>query len=77
VFGLDFLVDQDGEAWLLEINAFPDFKQTGGDLKEIVEGFWRGVMKVAVGPFFGVQGMVKGEEDEDMVLVREIDLGRR
>ncbi|KAL7925244.1 tubulin-tyrosine ligase family domain-containing protein [Trichoderma austrokoningii] len=73
VFGLDFLVDEHGEAWLLEINAFPDFKQTGGDLKEIVEGFWRGVMKVAVGPFFGVGG----GEDGDMVLVREVDLGRR
>ncbi|GFP57951.1 probable tubulin-tyrosine ligase PBY1 [Trichoderma asperellum] len=77
VFGLDFLVDADGEAWLLEINAFPDFKQTGGDLKEIVEGFWRGVVKFAVGPFFGVDGMAKGDEDEDMVLVRKVDLGRR
>ncbi|KAM0487019.1 hypothetical protein ACHAPX_000286 [Trichoderma viride] len=76
VFGLDFMVDEDGEAWLLEVNAFPDFKQTGGDLKEIVEGFWRVVVKAAVGPFFGVQGM-RGEEDGDMVLVREIDLGRR
>lgn len=78
VFGLDYMVDEDGEAWLLEVNAFPDFKQTGGDLKEIVEGFWRGVVKVAVGPFFGVQGMMGGSgEDGDMVLVREVDLGRR
>ncbi|KAJ4381941.1 hypothetical protein N0V85_008641, partial [Neurospora sp. IMI 360204] len=33
VYGLDFLVDADSEgkntAWLLEVNAFPDFKQTG------------------------------------------------
>ncbi|KAL7786798.1 survival protein sure-like phosphatase/nucleotidase [Trichoderma afarasin] len=78
VFGLDFLVDEKGEAWLLEINAFPDFKQTGGDLREIVEGFWRGVVRVAVGPFFGVEGVVKGEkEGGDMVAVRKIDLGRR
>ncbi|UKZ53924.1 hypothetical protein TrVGV298_007726 [Trichoderma virens] len=77
VFGLDFLVDDKGEAWLLEINAFPDFKQTGGDLREIVEGFWRGVVKVAVGPFFGVEGVLKGEEEGDMVSVRKIDLGRR
>ncbi|KAL7928531.1 survival protein sure-like phosphatase/nucleotidase [Trichoderma chlorosporum] len=77
VFGLDFLVDDGGEAWLLEINAFPDFKQTGGDLKEIVEGFWRGVAKVAVGPFFGVEGELRSEEVADMVSVRKIDLGRR
>ncbi|KAG4429487.1 hypothetical protein IFR05_015025, partial [Cadophora sp. M221] len=29
VFGLDFLVDEKGTAWLLECNAFPDFRQTG------------------------------------------------
>ncbi|KAH6608561.1 hypothetical protein Trco_001907, partial [Trichoderma cornu-damae] len=68
VFGLDYLVDEEGTAWLLEINAFPDFKQTGGDLKEIVEGFWRGVVRVAVGPFFGIDGASVGEAEEgDMV----------
>lgn len=73
VFGLDYLVDEAGTAWLLEVNAFPDFKQTGGDLRGIVEGFWRGVVRRAVGPFFGLDA---GEE-EDMVLVRRVDLGRR
>ncbi|KAH6616978.1 survival protein sure-like phosphatase/nucleotidase, partial [Chaetomium tenue] len=29
VYGLDFLADASGTAWLLEVNAFPDFKQTG------------------------------------------------
>ncbi|EGR51155.1 uncharacterized protein TRIREDRAFT_120402 [Trichoderma reesei QM6a] len=77
VFGLDFLVDADGEAWLLEVNAFPDFKQTGGDLRGIVEGFWRGVVGVAVGGFFGVDGVKREEEDGDMVSVRRVDLGRR
>ncbi|KAK6407552.1 hypothetical protein LTR95_018529, partial [Oleoguttula sp. CCFEE 5521] len=27
IFGLDFLVDAEGTAWLLEVNAFPDFGQ--------------------------------------------------
>ncbi|KAK4103331.1 sure-like protein [Parathielavia hyrcaniae] len=31
-YGLDFLVDARGTAWLLEVNAFPDFKQTGEGL---------------------------------------------
>jgi hypothetical protein len=74
VFGLDFLVDAAGTPWLLEVNAFPDFKQTGGDLSEIVEGFWRAVMKRGVARFFGVE--VEDREDA-MVAVREIDLGRR
>jgi hypothetical protein len=77
VFGLDYMVDEEGAAWLLEVNAFPDFKQTGGDLKEVVEGFWRGVVKFAVAPFFGVEGVSSSQEDEDMVPVRKVDLGRR
>lgn len=76
VFGLDFLVDASGDAWLLEVNAFPDFKQTGGDLQEIVAGFWEGVLRSAVAPFFDLEeSLVKGGEDE-MILVRQVDLGR-
>ncbi|KAF5634331.1 tubulin-tyrosine ligase [Fusarium sp. NRRL 25303] len=78
VYGLDFLVDAQGTAWLLEINAFPDFKQTGGDLKEIVSGFWKGVLRHGVAPFFGVEHSIKDQEGaEDMVPVRKVDLGRR
>jgi hypothetical protein len=78
VYGLDFLVDAQGTAWLLEINAFPDFKQTGGDLKEIVSGFWKGVLRHGVAPFFGVENSIKDQEGaEDMVPVRKVDLGRR
>lgn len=77
VFGLDFMVDEAGETWLLEVNAFPDFKQTGGDLMGIVEGFWRGVMREGVARFFGVDADRGEGEDGDMVLVREVDLGRR
>lgn len=77
VFGLDFMVDAEDGVWLLEVNAFPDFKQTGGDLKEIVRGFWEGVMRCAVVPFFGVEEEVKnGGGDTGMVLAREVDLGR-
>lgn len=76
VFGLDFMVDAAGAAWLLEVNAFPDFKQTGGDLREIVEGFWRGVVREGVMPFFGV-GQGDAEGDGDMVKIKDIDLGRR
>ncbi|KHN99120.1 tubulin-tyrosine ligase [Metarhizium album ARSEF 1941] len=76
VFGLDFLVDEAGTTWLLEVNAFPDFKQTGEDLSEIVEGFWRGVMRVSVAKFLGVDA-AQCEDEGDMALVRDVDLGRR
>lgn len=80
VFGLDFLVDAGGTAWLLEVNAFPDFKQTGEGLTGVVSGFWEGVVRTAVVPWVmgGEGGAAGGEEGkEDMVLVREVDLGRR
>jgi tubulin---tyrosine ligase len=75
VFGLDFLVDAQGSAWLLEVNAFPDFKQTGAELRDVVAEFWAGVLRLAVGPFIGLR------EDEsplcgEMVLVRDFDLRR-
>ncbi|KAJ2008793.1 tubulin--tyrosine ligase [Coemansia thaxteri] len=38
-FGFDFLLDENCSAYMLEANAYPDFKQTGDNLKSIVEGF--------------------------------------
>jgi tubulin--tyrosine ligase len=82
VFGLDFLVDVQGTAWLLEVNAFPDFRQTGEELKGLVGGLWEGVVREVVVRFFGVkEEKQKGDgvktEGGDMVLVRALDLGRR
>ncbi|KAI1494955.1 5'/3'-nucleotidase sure [Biscogniauxia mediterranea] len=66
-FGLDFLVDAAGTAWLLEVNAFPDFRQTGDDpdLRALVAGFWEEVLGVAVGGFFGVGGEGVGEGERE------------
>ena len=80
VFGLDFMVsvEADGElrSWLLEVNAFPDFRQTGDELKGLVEGLWGGVVEVGVGSFF--DGEREGEgEGSQMVKVLDVDLGRR
>jgi hypothetical protein len=64
VFGLDFLVDAAGTAWLLEVNAFPDFKQTGGELQSLVAVFWKEALRLAVGTFFGACAG-KGDEEEE------------
>lgn len=75
LFGVDFLVDASGNAWLLEMNAFPDFAQTGEDLKELVVGrLFEEVVDVAVKPFFGL-GETGGTGD--LKLVADLDLGRR
>ncbi|KAF2863789.1 tubulin-tyrosine ligase, partial [Piedraia hortae CBS 480.64] len=54
IFGVDFLVDADGRVWLLEVNAFPDFRQSGEEAKWVVEGLLGGVVDVGVRPFFGL-----------------------
>ena len=78
IFGLDFMVSVEpgtGElrTWLLEVNAFPDFRQTGGELKDVVGGLFEGVVGVGVQGMFGVDAGGEGE----MVKVLDIDLGRR
>ncbi|KAK3709806.1 hypothetical protein LTR37_010634 [Vermiconidia calcicola] len=75
IFGLDFLVDAEGKAWLLEVNAFPDFRQTGDELQGLIGEFVEGVVDVAVAPFFG--GSKTDGKRDDMVEVLDIDLGRR
>ncbi|PHH89400.1 hypothetical protein CDD83_6137 [Cordyceps sp. RAO-2017] len=79
VLGLDFLLDAHGTAYLLEANAFPDFAQTGPgpDAAALVGGFWRGVVRRAVLPFFFGADDDDDDDDDDMLLVRRIDLGRR
>lgn len=76
VFGVDFMLDAQGTAWLLEVNAFPDFRQTGEELGGVIQGLWEEAVDVAVKPFFGL-----GEEGRDgterMRKVLDIDLGRR
>ncbi|KAI6873204.1 hypothetical protein KC343_g14123 [Hortaea werneckii] len=82
LFGVDFLVDGDeGKAWLMEINAFPDFAQTGTELKEdLVGGLFEEVVDLAVRPFFLGEGVSEEEEKGDrggrMVKCLDVDLGR-
>jgi hypothetical protein len=74
VFGLDYLVDAAGRAWLLEVNAFPDFRQTGDGLKDVIGGLFEEVVNVAVRPFF------LGDEPAQsarLVKVLDIDTGHR
>jgi tubulin--tyrosine ligase len=79
IFGLDFMVgvEPDGtlNTYLLEVNAFPDFRQTGDEFSGMVEGLFGGVVDRAVGGFFGVDAEDGGEGE--MVKVLDVDLGRR
>lgn len=75
IYGLDFLVDAKGTAWLLEVNAFPDFAQTGKELQPVIKGLFDGVVDCAIKPFF--QAEHEKAKNVDMMQVLDIDLGRR
>jgi hypothetical protein len=71
-------IEPNGElnTYLLEVNAFPDFRQTGDELSGMIEGLFEGVVRRAVVPFLeGAEE--KGGEEDGMVKVLDIDLGRR
>ncbi|KAH8695357.1 putative acid phosphatase [Talaromyces proteolyticus] len=73
LYGLDFLVDAAGQSWLLEVNAYPDFGQTGEELKRRVVGrLFEATIKVAIQPFFRAPGTVG--EDSDLRLVANLNL---
>jgi len=52
IFGLDFIVDSKLNVTLLEINSYPDFKQTGDDLKPLIYDLFESVVETCVQPFF-------------------------
>ena len=74
VFGVDWVVDAKGTVWLLEVNAFPDFRQSGGVGEAIVRGLWEEVVRVAVGGFFRTEAKESGA---GLRKVLDVDLGRR
>jgi len=77
IFGVDFMVDADGTTWLLEVNAFPDFKQTGDELKVFVSCLLGDAAELAVKPFFFPDEKAEEVKDGRMVKVLDIDMGRR
>lgn len=74
VFGLDFMVDVEGTVWLLEVNSFPDFRQTGEELKDLVQELLDEVVDVTIRPFFGIGE--NNRQQDSMVKVLDLDLGR-
>lgn len=76
IFGVDFLVDANQDAYLLELNSYPDFKQTGADLQDTVVGsLFEEVLQVVVRPFLA---QTQGEScSSKLQMVKTIDLGRR
>lgn len=70
IYGLDFLVTDDEHVKILEVNAYPDFKQTGDDLKSVIDDLFSSVAQTVVKPFFGSPT----EPNENMTLVLDNDI---
>ncbi|KAG5192948.1 tubulin-tyrosine ligase family-domain-containing protein [Tribonema minus] len=67
-FGLDFMVDEALNVWLLEANPGPDFKQTGARLKPVIEQLMEDTARVCVD---GEQCLAVGQAVGGLVLVYE------
>ncbi|KAM0754721.1 TTL-domain-containing protein [Meredithblackwellia eburnea MCA 4105] len=57
IFGIDILLDEEFNASLLEINACPDFTQTGPALQSVIDHLFAETVRVAVVPFFEIEGL--------------------
>jgi tubulin--tyrosine ligase len=57
LYGFDFLVDDRFNAYFLEANAFPDFKQTGSKLNDLIATLFYQTISVCVDPHFGFESV--------------------
>ncbi|KAI3662006.1 hypothetical protein MP638_005454 [Amoeboaphelidium occidentale] len=51
LYGLDFLVDGTGNPWFIEANAFPDFKQTGDELGNVISRLFSDTLQLITSVF--------------------------
>ncbi|KAF4324270.1 hypothetical protein BBO99_00000916 [Phytophthora kernoviae] len=52
IYGVDFMVDEDFNVWLLEFNPGPDFKQTGDRLHFVIRDLMEDTLNVVTNEFF-------------------------
>ncbi len=68
------MVDADMNVFLLEVNSFPDFKQTGDELSGIISRLFEEVVDIAVVPFVS-KSKVSTVGSPQMIKVLDIELG--
>lgn len=52
LYGFDFLIDEKLNCYFLEANAFPDFKQTGANLNDLIDCLFYQTISIAADEFF-------------------------
>lgn len=68
IYGLDFLVDEEYQPHLLEVNSYPDFKQTGDDLSGLIKELFEDVLQLSVLPSLISEGGLKDSSNLKKVL---------
>lgn len=68
IFGIDFLVNRDSSVNLLEVNSYPDFKQTGDDLKDVIYELFERTVVELIDPMVSKKD-VTAIEDSNLVQV--------
>ena len=66
------MVDASLDVFLLEVNSYPDFKQTGDRLSSLIDGLFEGVVDAALKPFFAGN---KEPKVKNMEKVLDTELG--
>jgi tubulin--tyrosine ligase len=54
LYGFDFLVDQNYNCFFLEANAFPDFKQTGNNLNDLIDCLFYQTISISSDVYFDI-----------------------
>ena len=75
-YGVDFLVDSEYNVKILEVNAYPDFKQTGSDLKDLIDQLFDHLGEYVMRPL--VLGQPEADERtcEDFTRVLKHEFGK-
>lgn len=68
IFGLDFMVDDNLQTYLLEVNPGPDFQQTGGKLKIVIEDLWEQSLQIVFDNNLNVKNLENLNESKNCFL---------
>ncbi|RLN87612.1 hypothetical protein BBJ28_00005249 [Nothophytophthora sp. Chile5] len=65
VYGVDFMVDEGFNVWLLEFNPGPDFKQTGERLHFVIRDLMEDTLSVVTNEFFASDKTAAANSEKD------------
>ncbi|CAF0703576.1 unnamed protein product [Brachionus calyciflorus] len=74
LYGFDFLIDENLNCFFLEANAFPDFKQTGDYLNDLIDCLFYQTIAIASDEFFNIP---KACQPNKMCLVYDKKIDRK